>query len=104
MSDSKIIGLSSLALLLCLLTVPILFLLLPVFLFPLCACLIGIHVYRRGLRGQASRLGIQLFALLPIPAAIFTFLFCMQWIQQGYRAWSPTALTLHAPYQFRSTY
>ncbi|QTB99826.1 hypothetical protein JYG33_18130 [Alcaligenes sp. SORT26] len=86
MSDSRIIGLSSLAWLLCLLTVPTLFLILPVFLFPLSACLISLHVYKRGLRGQARRLGIRLFALLPIPVAIFIFLFCMQWIQQGYRA------------------
>ncbi|MBX6965480.1 hypothetical protein DUD43_04560 [Alcaligenes faecalis] len=86
MSNSKILGLSTLALLLCLLTVPTLFLLLPVFLFPLAACLISLYVYRRGLRGQAHSLGIRLFALLPIPVAIFTFLFCMQWIQQGYRA------------------
>lgn len=86
MSNSKILGLSTLALLLCLLTVPTLFLILPVFLFPLIACLISIHVYRRGLRGQARSLGIRLFALLPLPTALFTFLFCMQWISQGYRA------------------
>ena len=67
MSNSKIVGLSSLALLLCLLTVPTLFLLLPVFLFPLIACLIGLYVYKRGLRGQTRNLAIRLFALLPLP-------------------------------------
>ncbi|MCM2557601.1 hypothetical protein NDQ41_02670 [Alcaligenes faecalis] len=86
MSNSKILGLSSLALLLCLLTVPTLFLLLPVFLFPLIACLIGLYVYKRGLRGQTRSLAIRLLALLPFPVAVFTFIFCMQWISQGYRA------------------
>lgn len=86
MSNAKILGLSSLALLFCLLTVPTLFLILPVFLFPLIACLISTYVYKRGLRGQTPSLGIRLFALLPFPVALLTVVFCLQWISQGYQA------------------
>ena len=86
MSNSKILGLSILAILLCLLTVPTLFLILPVFLFPLIACLISTHVYRRGLRGQVRRAGIRAIALLPFALALCTFIFCMILIQQGYKA------------------
>lgn len=86
MSHSKILGLSALSLLLCLLTLPTLFLILPVFLFPLLACLISTYVYRRGLRDQQRGFGIRAIALLPFPLALLTFGFCMLLIQQGYQA------------------
>ncbi len=86
MSNSKILGLSILSVLLCLMTVPTLFLILPVFLFPLLACLISAYVYRHGVRGQDRSFGIRVIALLPFPLALFTFILCLIWIGQGYQA------------------
>ncbi|KKO71857.1 hypothetical protein AAV32_09830 [Kerstersia gyiorum] len=76
---------SLLAILLALLTMPTLFLMLPVLVLPALAILISTLTLRTCFR-QNSPLVHRVVAAVPIPVAIWMFLTCWHIISTGYRA------------------